>query len=124
MGGGGGGGGGACTPPLAMRLLAMRLLCLYGIVQKTETFGYLLPSSRALRTQWQIFIPRISATILNGCLTLWCSNSLLSSLLFQRLISLQADWTGNLPHLCPRNRNLGRAFSLCWTALKSCFPSL
>ena len=37
--------GGACTPPLAMRLL-----CLYGIGQRTETFGCLLPSSRALRT--------------------------------------------------------------------------
>ena len=30
------GGGGACTPPVAMRLL-----CLYGIVQRTETFGCL-----------------------------------------------------------------------------------
>ena len=53
----------------------MRLLCLYGIGQKTETIGSLLPSSRALRTPWQIFIPGIFVTILNGCLTLWCSNS-------------------------------------------------
>ena len=78
--------GGACTPTLAMRLL-----CLYGIGQRTETFGCLLPSSRTLRTPWQIFIPGIFGTILNGCLTLWCSNSFLPSPLFQRLTSLQAD---------------------------------
>ena len=51
-------GGGACNPPLAMRLL-----CLYGIGQRTETFGCLLPSSRALRTPWQIFIPGIFGTM-------------------------------------------------------------
>ena len=67
--------------------LAMRLLCLYSIGQKTERFGYLLPLFWALRTQWQIFIPGIFGTILNGCLTLWCSNNLLPSLLYTRLTS-------------------------------------
>ena len=46
------------------------------------------------------FIPGVENTVAdfhsrnfrdNGCLTLWCSNSLLPSLLFQRLTSLQAD---------------------------------
>ena len=115
---------GACTPPLAMRLLG-----LYGIGQKAETFSCLLPSSQALRPPWQIFIPRIFGKILIGCLTLWCSNSFLPSPLFQRLTSLQADWTANLPHLCPGNRNLGHgqwmpSLPLLDCSQVLCFPSL
>ena len=100
----------------------MRLLCLYGIGQRTETFGCLLPSSRVLRTPWQIFIPRISGTILNGCLTLWCSNSFLPSPLFQRLTSFASRLNCQLTPFVSWKPEPGvwavNAFSLCWTALK------
>ena len=59
---------GACTPTLAMRLF-----CLYGIGQWAETFGCLLPSSRALRTPWQIFIPGILCGVQTAFCPLLCS---------------------------------------------------
>ena len=100
----------------------MRLLCLYGIGKKTETFGYLLPSSQALRTVADFH----SRTFRDN--TEWM---LLKPVVFKQLTAIffvpQVDLFASrlncqLTPFVSWNPEPGawavNAFSICWTDLK------